>query len=221
MLAVVQVLQAEQMPAFQQYLFLGHLSPFFGVEGGHGHQIPRQSAWLRAGPAVGAPVADVFAQVTLSAVTDAQRAMHKELQRHRGFCTDLAYFVNAQLTAQHHLAETQPLQFLHPLHREVVALGAGMEVDGGQVEAQQVEVLDDEGINPRLPALPGDLPGLLHLLLTEQGVQGDIHLGVELRRVAAQRLDVTNGVGGLLPGPEGGTPDIHRVGPMVDGGHAH
>ena len=56
-------------------------------------QAIRQAAILSAFPPVGASSAQGGAQVTLAAITYAQRPMHEDLQRHGRSLGDLPYLV--------------------------------------------------------------------------------------------------------------------------------
>ena len=206
--AVVEVFQAQQMLPLDQ-----HTARL--VE-----QVPRQAARLGAGTPIGAAVADVMAQITLAAVTHTQGAMHKKLQRHGGLLADRPDLFHAEFTAQHHLAEAHRLEELYLFHRQVVALGAGVQGDG-QPHLQQGHVLHDEGVDAGVPAVERDLAGRFQLTVVEQGVQSDIDLSVEQGRMAAQPFDVGDGIAGLLAGSEGRAPDIYGIRPMVDGGDAH
>ena len=77
MRAVVEVLQGEQMSILYQ-----DFTVFI-------KQVPRQATGLGTGTTVGAAVADILAQIALSAMADAQGTMHEKLQRHRGLLSNL------------------------------------------------------------------------------------------------------------------------------------
>ena len=96
-------------------------------------------------------------------------------------------------------------------------MGAGVQGNGRQVEFQKVQVLHNQGIHSRIPAVPGQLSGRFQLVFIEQGVQGDIHLGAEQMCVITQFLDILDAVTRFLARPEGRSPDIHGIGSMVDG----
>ena len=100
------------------------------------------AALLAAGAAVGAAARHRMADEALAAVGHAQRAVDEELQMrvlHLGL--DGADLLQVQLAGQHHLAETDVLQEARLLGRADVGLGAGVELDGRQVELQQAPYL--------------------------------------------------------------------------------
>ena len=95
MRAVVEVFQTQQMTVLYQDLAIL-------VE-----QVPRQATGLGTGATVGAAVADILAQIALSAMADTEGAVHEKLQWHGGLLTNLTDLLQAQLTAQDNLFETK------------------------------------------------------------------------------------------------------------------
>ena len=127
-------------------------------------QVVRQAARLGAGATVGATVADVLTEIALSAMADAEGAVNKKLQRYGGLLSDGTYFLQTQLTTQNNLAKTKALKKLHLLHGKVVALRAGMQRDGRQVEVEELQVLHNERVDASVPAVVGQLPGAFQLV---------------------------------------------------------
>ena len=168
-------------------------------------------AAIRAAP--GAGVADV----ALAAVGDAQGAVDEELQLHARGGAYLADLRKGELAGQHHLGEAHVLQKLYLFRGAVVGLGAGVQRDGGQIERQQPHVLHDQRIGPCLVDLMGQAPGLLQLVVVQQGIEGDEDLGAEAVGMARQRLDVLEAVACCAAGTEGGAPHVDGVGAVVDG----
>ncbi|MNM58262.1 hypothetical protein D3C81_694880 [compost metagenome] len=92
-----------------------------------------------------------------------------------------------------------------------------MQRDGGQILRQQPHVLHDQRIGPGFVDLVGQAPGLLQLVVMQQGVEGDEHLGAEAVGVARQRFDIFEGVARRAAGAKGGAAHIDGIGAMVDG----
>ncbi|MNR06160.1 hypothetical protein D3C85_1222230 [compost metagenome] len=176
-----------------------------------------QPAELGALAAVRAAAGAGIADVALAAVGDAERAVDEELQLHIGLGADGADLLEGQLAGQHHLGEAHILQELHLLRRAVVGLGAGVQRYGREVERQQPHVLHDQRIGPGFVDLVGQAPGLLQLVVVQQGVEGDEHLGAEAVGVARQRFDIFEGVARRAAGAEGGAAHVDGIGAMVDG----
>ncbi|MNF88061.1 hypothetical protein D3C84_705460 [compost metagenome] len=166
---------------------------------------------VRAAP--GAGVADV----ALTAVGDAQGAVDKEFQLHLGLGADGTDLLEGEFACQHHLGEAHVLQKLHLFRRAVVGLGAGVQRYGGQIQGQQPHVLHDKRIGPCLMDLVGQAPGLLQLVIVQQGVEGDEHLGAEAVGAASQRFYIFEGVARRAAGAEGGAAHVDGIGAMVDG----
>ena len=187
-----------------------HLTPWRLQGAGQPAELGALAA-VRAAP--GAGVADI----ALAAVGDAQGAVNKKLQLHAGGGAYLADLRKGELAGQHHLGEAHVLQKLHLLWRAVVGLGAGVQRYGRKIQGQEPHVLHDQRIGPRLVDLMGQAPGLLQLMVVQQGVEGDEHLGAEAVGVAGQGLDVLDAVARRAAGTEGGAAHVDGIGAMVDG----
>ncbi len=176
-----------------------------------------QTAELGTLTAVGAATGTGVADIALTAVGNAERAVDKELQLHIGRRADLADLRQRQLACQHHLREAHILQKLHLLRRAVVGLGTGMERDGREVQRQQPHVLHDQRIGTGFINLVGQPLGLLQLVIVQQGIEGDKYLGTETVGVTRQRFDIFEGVARRTAGAKGGATHVDGIGAMVDG----
>ena len=150
---VVEVFKAKQMPIFDKHFPVC-------VE-----QVPRQAARLGTSTTIGTTVADMLAQIALPAVADAQRAMDEKFQRNGGFFANFMDLLQTQLTTQNDLAKAQVFKQLHFFHGQVVALGAGVEGNGGQVKFEEFHILNNEGIHASVPAVVGQLSGAFQLAI--------------------------------------------------------
>ncbi len=202
---LIHILEGEQVAVGHQHLAIRLL------------QRAGQATELSTFAAVGAATGTGMTDVALTAVGDTERAVDKELQLHVGRCTDLADLLKGQLARQHHLGEAHILQKLHLLRGAVVGLGTGMQRDGGQVERQQPHVLHDQRIGPRFIDLVGQPPGLLQLVIVQQGVEGDEDLGAEAVGMARQRFDILYAVARRTAGAKGGAAHVDGVGTVIDG----
>ncbi len=206
-----------------QVVCLIHILERQQVAVGHQHFTVRllqragQTAELGTLATVGAAAGTGMADIALAAVGDTERAVDKELQLHIGRRADLADLRKRQFARQHHLRETHILQKLHLLRRAVVGLGTGMKRDGWQIQRQQPHILHDERICSCFIDLVGQPPGLLQLMIVQQGVEGDKDLGAETVGVARQRLDILDGVARRTAGAKGRPPHVDGIGTMVDG----
>ena len=154
-------------------------------------------------------------------MADTQRSVNEKLQWYRGLSPDFLDLIDAQLTTQHHLFKAQAFQFLDPFQRKVVALCAGMQRNGRQVEFQQRKVLYNQRIHTSVPAIPSQTPSFFLFILVKQGVQGHVHLSVKQRCMTAKLLYILDAISRFLTGTEGRTADIHGIGAMIDGSDAY
>ena len=202
---LIHVLEREQVAVGHQHLAIRLL------------QRAGQPTELGTLAAVGAAAGPSVADVALTAVGDAERTVDEELQLHIGGRTDLADLCKGQLARQHHLGEAHILQKLHLLRGAVISLGTGMQRNGGQIERQQPHVLHDQRIGPRFVDLVGQPPGLLQLVIVQQGVEGNEDLGAEAVGMARQRFDILYAVACRAAGTKGGAAHVDGVGTVIDG----
>jgi len=175
-----------------------------------------QAAGLGAFAAVGAAPGVGVADVALAAVGHAQCAVDEEFQGGVGTGGDPADLLQAQLARQDDLREADVAQETCLLQGADVGLGAGMQLDGWQVELQQAHVLHDQGIGARVVELPGQASRLLQFIVAQDGVEGDEDLGEIAVGMRGQACDVADVVAGTGPSAEGRAADIHRVGAVID-----
>ena len=152
-----------------------------------------QATGLRAIAAIGAASRVRVTDEALATVCHAQRPMDEKLQGHPirlGGGSDLGNLLQRQFTGQHHLGEPDILQKPGFLGRTDVGLGAGVQLYGGQVKFQQTHVLHNQHIRAGVVDIPGQLAGLLQLIVAQNRVQRDEHAPVIAVRVTAQPLDV-------------------------------
>ena len=165
-----------------------------------------------------------MADVALAAVGHAERAVDEELDvgaagrihRAQRF-VDCRNLLHRQLACQHDLREACVLQKARFFGRADVGLGAGVQLDRGQVDFEQAHVLDDQCVRARLIHLPGHLARGLQFVVAQDGVERDEDAAVEAVRVLHQALDVADVVARASPCAEGGAPDVDGVGAVVDG----
>ncbi len=98
-----------------------------------------------------------------------------------------------------------------------VGLGAGVKLDGRQVEFEQPHVLHDERVHPGVVELPDQLARRFQLSVEQDGVGGDEDFGVIAVRVRHQARNVHHRVVRRRACAEGRAADIHRVCAVVDG----
>ncbi len=183
-----------------------------------------QAAGLAAVAAVGAAAGVGVADVALAAVGHAQRAVDEELdvgaprrihwpQR----LVDGGDLLQRQFARQHDLRQAHVLQKARFLGRADVGLGAGVQLDGRQVDFQQAHVLDDQRVGTGVVHLPGHLARGLQLVVAQDGVQGDEDAAVEAVRVLHQALDVADVVARTGARAKGRAADVDGIGAVVDG----
>ena len=130
---------------------------------------------------------------------------------------DGADFVERQLARQDNLLEAGVRQEAHLPGRAVVHLRRGMERDGRQVELEQPQVLHDERVGPCAVQLPRHLPGLLQLVVVEDGVESHVDPRAEEVGIRGEALDVGHGVSRGGPGAEPRPAYVDGVGAVADG----
>jgi hypothetical protein len=125
--------------------------------------------------------------------------------------------LHRELARQHDLRQTGVLQETRLLGRADVGLGAGVQLDGGQVELQQAHVLDDERVGTGVVHLPGHLARAFQLVVAQDGVERDENAAVEAVGVRDQAFQVADVVARTGARAEGRAADIDGIGAMVDG----
>ncbi len=125
--------------------------------------------------------------------------------------------LHRQLACQHDLRQACVLQKTGLLRRADVGLGAGVQLDGGQVDFEQAHVLDDERVRARLVHLPGHLARGLQLIVAQDGVERDENAAVEAVGVLHQALNVSDVIARAGPRAKGRAADVDGIGAVVDG----
>jgi hypothetical protein len=160
------------------------------------------------------------ADVALSAVGDAQRAVDEEFQgasRRIGGGADGGDLFEIELARQHDLTQPHVLQETGLFRRADVGLGAGVKLDRRKIEFQQAHVLNDQGVDAGLVQLNDLLARRLQFVVAQDGVEGDEHARVVAVRVRRQSGDVGNFVGRRGARAKRRAADVHRIGAVVDG----
>ncbi|MNI28217.1 hypothetical protein D3C73_819850 [compost metagenome] len=197
--------------------FIGDHATLFVFEG------VRQATSLGAIATVGATTGLRVRNVALAGERHAQRAMNEELDGRVGFVGNRANFLEVQLTGQHQLRETGLIEELGPLEGANVGLGAGVQLDGRNIQLHHAQVLDDQRIDPGIVQLVDQLARRLQLVVVQDGIDGGEHPGMIAMGEFHQPGDVTHLVAGIVAGAETRAADIDRVSAMQDGfaGNAH
>jgi hypothetical protein len=188
-----------------------------------GHMVG-QATGLRAIAPVGAATGVRMADVALAAVGHAQGAMDEELQLAALGIEHLVNVANLgqrELTGQHHLRKTHILQELGFGRVADVGLGAGMQLNGGQIQFQQAHVLHDQDIGAGVVDIPCQLARRLELVIAQDGVERDEDAAVETVGLPTQALDVAQVVAGTGAGAKGGSADVNGIGTVMDRGDAN
>ena len=111
-----EVFQRQQVPPL-----LYHLTVAVG-------QVEGKAAELGTSAAVGTTAEAILRGIALSAITDAERAMHEDLELNIGHLpVNLADFIDREFPGQHHAAESQRAQPRHLFGSAVVGLGVMSE----------------------------------------------------------------------------------------------
>ena len=183
-----------------------------------------QAAGLAAIAPVGTAARLRVADVALAAVGHTQRTVDEELDVGAAGGIDRAQrlvhggnLLHREFTRQHDLRQACVLQKTRFFGCANVGLGAGVQLDGGQVDLQEAHVLDDERIGTRLVHLPGHAARCLQLIIAQDGVERDENAGVEAVRVCNQALQIADVIARAGTGAKGGATDVHGIGAVVDG----
>jgi hypothetical protein len=179
-------------------------------------QVVGQAAGLGALAAVGAAPGVGVADVALPREGHAQGAVDEELQGAVGGGGHLFDLAEGHLPRQHDLRKAHVLQEARLFGVADVGLGAGVELDGGQVEFKQAHVLDDQGVGAGFVELADQGGGAVELGIVEDGVAGDEDPRPEAMGMACQALDVGHRVLGIGPRAEGRASDVDGVGAVID-----
>jgi hypothetical protein len=179
-----------------------------------------QAAGLAAVAPVGAAAGVGVADEALAAIGHAQRSVDEKLDVAAlgvGGGADGGNLLHRQLARQHNLAQARVLQKAGFFRGADVGLGAGVQLDGRQIEFEQAHVLDDEGVGPGVVDLPGHLPGAFEFIVAQDGVERDENAAVKAVGVGNQALQVAQVVACAGACTKGGAADVDGVGAVVDG----
>jgi len=145
-------------------VFVVRHKPALGI-----HHLIRQATGLVAFAPVGAAPGVCGADVALTAIGHAERAVHKEFQRTAlgiGCCADGRNLAQVQFACQHDLRQPHVLQKACLLGGADIGLGAGMQLDRRQVDFQQAHVLNDQRVHAGVIELPGEFACALEFVVT-------------------------------------------------------
>ena len=195
----------------QQVLVIGHHAALVVLQG------VRQAAGLGAVATVGAASGLRVGDVALPGEGHAQGTVDKELDGRVDVAADRADFFQIQLAGQHQLGETGLSQKLGFFQGADVGLGAGVQLNRRDIQLEDAHVLHDQRINAGVVELVNQLTRRLHLVVMQDGVDGDKHLGVEQVGKLHQPGNVRHAVAGVMPRAEARPTDIHGIGAMQDG----
>ncbi len=120
--ALIHILQRQQMLIFRQC----HTVTVFQRAG--------NPAQLRAFTPVGTATGHGMTDIALTTVTDAQRAMNKELQLNRSLLCNRTDLIQRQFARQHHPGKTDILQETDFLRCPVIQLCTGMQRHWRQIQ---------------------------------------------------------------------------------------
>ncbi len=81
--------------------------------------------------------------------------------------TDL---LQIKLTGQYDLREANVGEKLRLLHAADIALGAGVQLDGRNIQLQHAHILHDQRINASLVEVGDQAPGRLQLIIMQNGI---------------------------------------------------
>ena len=176
-----------------------------------------QAAFLRAVAAVGAAAGVRMANEALAAVGHAQRTVDEELEfRFLHFRGDGADLLQGEFACQYQLREPGILQEPRLLWGANVGLGAGMQLDGRQVQFQQAHVLNNQGIHAGFVELPGLAPRRFQFVIPQDGVHRHEDAGPEAMGVLSQARNFCYRVARLVAGAHGRAANVDGVRAMVD-----
>ena len=181
-----------------------------------------KTAGLGAGAAVAASSADERTEQALSGVTDAERAVQKDLGFGDRVFGDRYDLGERQFPRQNDAARAEPGEQITTFGRMGGRLRAGVDRQIGVAfgdPQDQPRVRDDQGVDAEFPQFPRALDGGLPFALGEQGVQRDVRL-----RAVQMAVDHRPGdlfvveVAGEGAGVQLFAAEIDRVGSRVDRG---
>ena len=201
----VEILQGQEGPVPSQHLAIGVL------------QIIERPAGLDAGAAVRAAAGQMFGQIALSAVADAQGPVDKAFQFSIHGIADGTDLRKRQFPLQHEPTVAQAFGKACFLRRSDGALGGGVKDHPFRGEPRHGRVLHDQGVYAGLLQFPQQPSRLRNLFLVHQRIESHIDADTELVCIFAQPGDILHGIARRLARPESRTGDIDGIGSAVDG----
>ena len=185
------------------------------------NEVVGQAAQLGALASVGATSLQHLADGATAAVTHAQRPMDKRLERHSSHLANCGDFVQCQFARHNQLGEPEALKETGFFRGAQVALGAGMQGNGWQVQAQQPKVLDDERIHADAVQLMNEPFNLHQLIVIDERVDRRIDAASKPVGVIAGPAHVIQRVARIGTRAMMRRTHVHRISAMVDGGNGN
>ncbi|MCY1393481.1 hypothetical protein D9M71_83790 [compost metagenome] len=195
----------------QQVLLEGHHAALVVFQG------VGQAAGLGAVAPIGAAAGLGVGDVALAGEGHTQGAVDEELDGRVGFVGDGADLLEVQFAGQHQLGEAGLVEEFGALQGTDVGLGAGVQLDGRDVQVEDPHVLHDQRVDAGVVEFVDQLACRLQLVVVEDGVEGDEHPHMEAVGELHQPGDFRHFVAGVVAGAEARAADVHGIGAMQDG----
>ena len=142
--------------------------------------------------------------------------MHKSLDGHCDGSGNALNLRQRQFARHHYLFETGFFEPLCLFGCAVIHLCRCVERNGRQREAQQCQILHDEGINSSPIELPNHSLGLGKFVVVENSVEGHVNTcAIEMGK-PTQSGNIVHTVACRCPGTKSRSANIDRVGTMED-----
>ena len=149
--------------------------------------------------------------IALPGIRHAQRPVNKKFDSGIGRLMNGLNLLKTQLTRQHDLREPHVSEKFGFLHAADIALGAGMEFDGRDVQLQNAHVLDDQRVNAVLPEIGNQSLCGFQFIVVKNRVQRDKDFCAIAMGERHQLGDIFQAIAGIMTRPKAGTTDIDGV----------
>ena len=205
MVTLVEVFQRQQVTVMLDDASLGI------------NQIKLHATELGTLASIGGAVEAMLRSIAEATIADAQGAMDKDLQLDvRHLTMDVGNLADRQFTGQDYAAEAQRAEPGYLLCRTVVCLSGGMK---GQswIHCQDSHVLNQNGINACISQVGQELASGRQLIVVENGVDGNVDLGLKLVGIETELANVGYAVACGSPRPKAVSPNVDCVCTVVNG----
>ena len=149
--------------------------------------------------------------IALTGIGHAQRSVDKEFDGRVGIIVNRFDLLKIQLAGEDDLAEADIGKKFRFLHAANIALGAGMQFNGRNIQLQHAHILDNQRVHAGFVQIGYQTLRRFQFIIMKNGVQGHEHLRAVAVGKWHQSGDVAQAIAGVVTRAEARSADIDRI----------